>query len=74
MVDRWPSGKPKRKKPEPKLPLDDAIQQFCKVQITTSKPEEDFEDVTLTIEFMNGRLKGQIYQLNIDRTDYREVW
>lgn len=49
-------------------------QEINKVKIHTSKPEDDCEDVTLTIEFLNGRLKGMIYQLNIDRNDFHEVW
>ncbi len=46
----------------------------CQVEISTSAPEADFKDVTLTIEFKTGTLKGQIYNLNIDYEDYHEVW
>lgn len=72
--ERWKSGKKKKVKPKKKLYLTDAMKQFCKVEITTSKPEEGYEDVTLTVKFLNGLLEGQTYTMNIDREDYTEVW
>jgi len=71
------NSRPSKKKPDIKVPpqrLDKAMRQFCKVQVDTSKPEEDYEDVTLSIKFLNGFLKGKTYKLNIDRSDYHEVW
>lgn len=72
--ERWRSGKKKKEKPKKKLYLTDAMKQFCKVEVTTSKPEEDYEDVTLTIKFLNGFLKDTTFTMNIDREDYHEVW
>lgn len=74
--ERWRSGKKKKVKPKKKkkLYLIDAMRQFCKVEIITSKPEEGYEDVTLTIKFLNGLLEGQTFTTNIDREDYTEVW
>lgn len=57
-----------------KQPLTKPIKEFCKVEIKTSEPKKDFKDVTLYITFLNGRLKGQKYNLNIDLIDYHEVW
>lgn len=72
--ERWRSGKKKRVKPKEKQYLTDAMRQFCKVEITTSEPEEGYEDVTLSIKFLNSFLKDKTYKLNIDRSDYHEVW
>ena len=57
-----------------KKPLLKPIKEECKVEITTSKPEEDFKDVDLYIEFKSGTLKGMKYRLCIDYEDYGEVW
>lgn len=64
----------KKTKIKPKMRLDKAMRQFCKVQVDTSRPDDDYEDVTLTIKFLNGFLKDEVYTLNIDRSDYHEVW
>ncbi len=57
-----------------KKPLLKPIKERCQVEIKTSKPEEDYMDVTLYIEFKSGTLKGMKYELNIDYEDYNEVW
>jgi hypothetical protein len=72
--DRPYKRKPNIKVPPQKKRLDKAMKQFCKVEITTSEPEEGYEDVTLSIKFLNGVLKDQTYKMNIDRSDYHEVW
>lgn len=57
-----------------KKPLKQPIRERCQVEITTSKPEEDFKDVDLNIEFKSGTLKGMKYRICIDLNDYHMVW
>ncbi len=54
--------------------LEKAIKERCTVEITTSDQEGDYMDVTLTIKFLDGVLKGMKYKFNIDLEEYHRVW
>ncbi len=48
--------------------------QQCQVKIQLDQKLEDYMDVNLHIEFLDGYLKGAKYHIAIDIEDFHEVW
>lgn len=65
--------KPRDKKIKPKS-LSNPIKQSAVVRIETTAPQENFKDVDLYIEFLDGTLKGMKYRIAIDYETYEHVW